>query len=298
MFRQLLFSLCLIGLATATLNVDVSQHCVCSELNQQDCGQAQSWCLWNTSSAECQDHTFTCADISSQVLCDAEDFCKWKTSTCEEYYPSCADGTSAELCPTGIGCLWNKQNQCSFFTSCSDYSVENCPIYEWCSPETGSCAPYVFVTCSSFTTADTCTGAASKTSWCSWANDNTCKTMTGVSNCSDLNNFKLDCNDRDGCRYDGSICRSIKCSDFGSEAECGSIRVEAADYYLCAWVNGACDDAVDSSIFTKDTCFSRTYKNYKWTSDNKCVACDNLTNNDEVSNSVILGAFILLALIA
>ncbi|CAD8186378.1 unnamed protein product [Paramecium octaurelia] len=73
------------------------------------------------------------------------------------------------------------------------------------------------------------------------------------------------------------------------------IRVKATDYYLYAWVNGACGDAADTSTFTKDTCFSRTYYNYKQKSESRFFACD---NNDEIGNSLNLGAFILLTLIA
>ena len=65
MIRKLLISLCLIGLTTAAVSVDASQHCSCSELNQTDCGLALAWCLWNTSDSECQEYTLTCADLAN-----------------------------------------------------------------------------------------------------------------------------------------------------------------------------------------------------------------------------------------
>ena len=133
---------------------------------------------------------------------------------------------------------------------------------------------------------------------CAWANDNTCKSLGSVSACSDLNNYTNICNSTRGCTYDASACRAEKCSDSTSEASCDNLKTGDTTYTLCAWSNNACADAADTSSFTKENCYSRTYRNYKWSSDNKCVACDDLVDNDDTSNAVILGAFVLLALFA
>lgn len=124
--------------------------------------------------------------------------------------------------------------------------------------------------------------------------------MGAVSACSDLNNFTNYCNAADECVYEGTACRAVKCSDASSEIGCTAISTGDTTYSLCAWnsTGGTCGDAADTAAFTKDNCYSRTFRNYKWSSDNKCVACDDLVANDETSNSVILGAFVLLALIA
>ncbi|CAD8084027.1 unnamed protein product [Paramecium primaurelia] len=300
MLRQVLISLCLIGLTTAAVTVDASQHCDCTELNQTDCGLALAWCLWNSSDAECQEYSLTCEDLTSQTLCDAADSCKWNSGACEDWDPSCSDGTTAALCNEIDDCYWNKSNACASFSSCADYATDNCPGDQWCTAQSGTCADYTFVTCSSFTTAATCSGADSKTTRCAWANDNTCKSLGEVSACSDLNNFTTMCNNSGSCVYEGTACRAEKCSDATTEIGCNAIETGDTTYSLCAWstTSGTCGDAADTSAFTKDNCYQRTYRNYKWSSDNKCVACDDLVDNDDVSNSVILGAFVLLALIA
>lgn len=121
-----------------------------------------------------------------------------------------------------------------------------------------------------------------------------------MSACSDYNNFTNLCNGSGKCAYDGSVCRAEKCSDASSELTCNAISTGDTTYSLCTWNSSTnvCADAADTSAFTKDNCYSRTFRNYKWSSDNKCVACDDLVDNNDMSNSVILGAFVLLALIA
>ncbi|CAD8186618.1 unnamed protein product [Paramecium octaurelia] len=298
MYRKLLISLCLIGLTTATVTVDASQHCDCSELNQTDCAFALAYCVWNQSDSECMSYTFGCSDLTTQVLCDAAGSCKWNSGSCEDWDPSCSDGTTADLCNDIDGCYWNKSNACASFSACADYSTDNCPSSEWCSVTSGACANYSFVTCSTQTQA-TCQGYDTKTTRCAWANDSSCKSLARTfSACSDYNNFTSECNNQWNCVYDGSACRARKCSDASIEALCTSINTGDTTYSLCSWSNNACADAADTSALTKDNCYSKTLKNYKWSSDNKCVACDDLVDNSDSSNSVILGAFVLLALIA
>ncbi|CAK80243.1 unnamed protein product (macronuclear) [Paramecium tetraurelia] len=294
MIGKLLISICMIGLTTAALTVDAAKHCECTELTQTDCGAALSYCLWNSSDSECQEFNLECSDLNTQITCDAFSSCKWKDGACDDWTPSCSDGTTVALCRNINGCYWNKSNQCASFSTCADYSVEECPENQFCTAQSGSCAAYQFVTCSSFTTSQTCTGFDTQTSQCAWANDNTCKSVKSGSSCADLSNFTNLCNNSGSCTYEGSACRSIKCSDLPIEQACNFVFTSDTSFTLCAWANGACADAADTSAYTQTTCYQRTFGNYKWTSDNKCLACDDLVSNDMDSNQLILGAFALL----
>ena len=115
--------------------------------------------------------------------------------------------------------------------------------------------------------------------------------------CSYLIDFSLLCNSVGVCVHDGTVCRDAKCSDRKSLLQCVSTQVTSTEYVLCAWDNGVCFDADDTSHLTSENCYLRTKGNYKW-SDGKCEYCDDhFSIGDSNSYSMLVfGALILFIL--
>ncbi|CAD8064401.1 unnamed protein product [Paramecium primaurelia] len=275
MKNKLILQLFLLTLTATSIQVDSSLHCDCAELNQDECNQSTYWCVWNVTTSECQSYSFKCSNQTTEITCLIQsDLCAWNNGACIDYDKVCSDFTDESKCKNGNNCYWNIEKVCENFSVCSNYSVDNCPTQEWCSKLSGTCTDYKFVVCSEFMSQSTCIGFESKSSYCAWDNDGKCSTLEEISDCSQLNNFKQLCSENN-CVYEDNACRAPKCSD-KQESTCSAVRTTGTTYTLCSYKDGQCQDATDTSNLTKDTCFSRTRRNYKWSSDNKCVECDTL----------------------
>ncbi|CAD8093724.1 unnamed protein product [Paramecium sonneborni] len=296
MNKTLLISVCLLSITTA-VTVDRSVRCDCSELDQNGCGKALSWCIWNTNDKECEEWDLECEDFSTSASCDVVSGCKWQDSLCKEWDPECKDLTTSADCKKASDCYWNKNNACASFSKCDDYAEDNCPYSKECTVSSGSCVAVTYVTCSS-QQSGTCSGYQSNTQYCALDNSNSCKAVSYSGSCSDYNDFTNICNQTDGCFHEGQTCRQRKCADQNTSNECRRISLGDKKYQLCFWKdNNACVDATDTSGLTEETCYSSTYYNYKWES-GKCVECEDLVDVDSDSNGLIIGAFVLLSLFA
>ncbi|CAD8068406.1 unnamed protein product [Paramecium sonneborni] len=284
-----------LALNTANIIIDQSLHCNCVELNKEDCNVSSQWCIWNTTSSECQSYTFNCSNQTKETKCNIQsDLCKWNNGECVENYKVCSSFTIQSKCQNSSGCYWSKANICENFSNCSNYSVDNCPTQEWCSKYFGKCVDYVFVTCSQFKSMSTCSGFQSKSTYCVWDNNDKCTSFQQITDCSDLNNFNEEQCKQNDCVYENKVCRYPKCSD-NTQTTCSAVRITGTSQYtLCLFTQDKCQDAKDVSTLTKDTCFLRTKRNYKWFN-NQCVPCDNLIDSSfrfQFCFSVLLFLFI------
>lgn len=183
-----------------------------------------------------------CSGILSESTCGSVNGCTWRAEAsvhCQDYcyglgYDTCQAQTNL--------CAWGKGYDFCFFYKCHFItSEEDCNAEPFCHYYNGSCASDCHAVGIFPTQCEPVYGCGV-----------TFTTMTCFSRCFLLDAEAQICNDRQGCRHDGTRCKT-DCSEFDETTIDRCNGVEG-----CSWSGTACVPACSENLFNSRECTSIT----------------------------------------
>ncbi|CAK81864.1 unnamed protein product (macronuclear) [Paramecium tetraurelia] len=281
---------------TQAITFDLTRHCACEELNESECHRLYQVCKWTTTCETILSIASFCSSLQESSCTKLESYyqCVWENKACVEKTYTCDDFKTNPECTHELDCWWNKSGKCASFTSCVDYDESNCNR-SGCEYISGACTQ---ITCSSFQSDQDCKYMDSQHSFCRWTDDNKCQPLSTTATCTDLSSYKFKCEDNFACKYESNQCSFRTCAEIiGKYNNCRTLPISGTEKILCSWDGTTCADAEDASELTESNCFEWSAYNYRWTSDNKCEACDTLVSFGNSTSAAIIPVFFAIAFI-